>query len=485
MKRTNDNNNSKYDKVHNLDVLMHIPIPKEGNFVPFYVSKMEEIIFEHLIEEKDEIKQLNKKLETRGFLLNLESWIIDIFTISNENQMREYAFRVCNGKMSHYTSLFMGCTFIQMLKNKIEERMGIPQKDITPFLRSHELLLFDKPIYKLNQMELYQQILLLAQKWFLLQFSTTIFEVVRCLFSRLSILINCTQTGDVLNGIIDKDKKRGQIIENIQYYFPSMEFIDTMSCIYQDFMNSLLIRNVINKRMSYSDIKDTFEGFDMKLIQKNIEEWVHKESKIVSDDRFKELLRDFCIINSLKCGEKNIVIRENGGVLPSSGVGVIEKSRTPNQLTWWATQSIQKTIGITLNPRLPIIRNSCIIKIFDSYCQPMKFEWGNTVLLNEKRFLSKIEDCLLYTSPIIFQSMGSFHVYYRSRWYDTEKIEIAIFVWLYFLKQNKFKYTTLCENKKLEKLKILYDIFIKDPDKMEIDQQQQEKKKSNCFKVPL
>lgn len=489
----NSTRSGPYQKIESIQAMMHCPIPRDGNNVPWFVSTMNEILFEHI-----EGTRSNEELQNENFLAKLDDWILDIFTVANETsridapavgnnkKMREYHFRICSGKMCHYTSLFISCTYIQTLKDKLEGLMGIPKKDPREFLRSKELLMSEEPISTWTQMDLYEQVLLLAQRWYLIPFSSHIFETVRCIFSRLSFLVYYQQPEKVMNGILNKHKKMAEKSGTSQLYALSIEFIDTLSCIYQDFMNSLIIHQVVHTRMTHLSLDELLEeeNLDANTITENIEAWIEHESCTIGDDRFKEKLRDFCITNSLHCGELNRVIRD-GGVLPTNGVSVIEKTRTSNQLTWWATMSVQKSIGIKLNRRLPIIRNSSIIMIFDSYCQSvLRFDWANTVLLTEKRFLNKIEDCLLYTSPLIFQSMGSFHVYFQNYWYDTESIEMAIFMWLFFLKKGKWKYSKLsCESKNLSKIEVLYDLFTREKE-MEIEVETKHDK-TGAFKIPL
>jgi hypothetical protein len=416
----------------------------------------------------------------KNFTIQLYSWIIDLFSFANENslEIRKYHFKICEGKMCHYTSLFLCCCYIQCLKDKIENYLTIPKKDPRMFLKENKILLFSSTlISNWNQMQLYQQLLLLSQRWFHLLFDPLLFETLQCIFSRFSFLVVFPQDESIMNGKLDKDKKK---LGNEDKYALSIEFIDTISCMFQDFMNTLVIYNVIKKKMIKVD-SDLFfeqESWGLEKVESNIMKWVEQESSMIGDDRFKQRLREFCIKQSLYCGELNIVIRDSGGILPSNGSSVIEKSRTPNQVSWWSTHSIQKTLGIKLNPKLPIIRDTTIIFIFDSYCRSnCKFDWADTVLLDEKRFLIKIEDCLLYDSPLLFQIMKDYYVFYKKKWYDSQNIESAIFMWLYFVKENDYIFKTLNGTWNLEPLHNLYKIFSKES--LPVIQQWEEEKIQN------
>jgi hypothetical protein len=223
-----------------------------------------------------------------------------------------------------------------------------------------------------------------------------------------------------------------------------------------------LIFNLVIKETTLMDFESIFEYRQQNYarIETNIHLWTDKETSGIADVKFKERLRDFCLLQSMYCGEVIRVVRDLGGVVPSNASSVIDTSRTPNQVSWWMTQSFQKSLTENPGGKIYLFKDSSIILLFDTHCKSIcKFDWADTVLLTEKRFFSKIQDCLFYKSPLIFQKMGNYQVYHNKKSYDVNNIEIAIFIWLYLLRLDGWKFQTLYSSWNLESLESVYDIF--------------------------
>lgn len=353
------------------------------------------------------------------------------FLFENTRACRKYSYKIADGKWCNATSIFLNICTLVFISNYIDGILRIKKKKLElEEIKEMELLMYDKEISQLNQLEIQEQIRLLAEKWKDLVLDSKIIILVSTLLLRVSEMIVSMHGDDVLNGLDEIHR----MAQSPGVYACTPKFIDDMSCYFADFVKSIKMKSIIcDSFEKISENDQLMEEFEPKKLGAFFVEWLEKEVQSIVNQNYKDNLKNTFIIHTLYCGEYQMYMRDTG-IETESATSIIDQTRNPLEVTWWVSDSIPKSAGIRLRHNSPFLESVIIAYVFNNYCKSIgNFKWDELALIMELNILSEYRTLLTSKEPVIVQCMGSFVVIYDRKYAEFYKIEEAIIFWFHIM----------------------------------------------------
>jgi hypothetical protein len=478
-----------------LNELLKLPVPETNRLDLAYFYRMAYTVTASTIaqglshEDIDVSNATHLRNAERKVLILIDR--IKEHTMKYKERLRIYNMRAAHGKWARCTSAVLVIFNLVIILDHIRkyQRAGsssnssgsmnavnahIKENDneLREWMIENELILFNKPFHTYTQMELYQQLQVLGGRWHELHGCySKLQDLVDILELRAAWIVVGRHPEKVMDGKLGEHKlvaREAAISNTSQLFSCSLLFVDNLSCILEDFYLSFSIRKKLDSYCTVTtDTDAVIEDYccnqlgpsvqvqsDHATVLKGMRVWLEREASDVADDKFKDMLRAKSVNVSLRAGELQVYMRDNGGVKPNSGVAVIETTRPPTQVTWWVTKSIQRSLGITLNDQLPLVKNVITCMLFHTFCESeLRFPWANKCMVLEKDFNEReiVFRSSGEHSPVIIQCIGSYHVYMNNVLYETHTLEDAIIMWLILVEREcDNEYASVLETWNLE-----------------------------------
>lgn len=343
--------------------------------------------------------------------------------------MTNYDMGCVDGKWSLSTILFMiTCQCSLIIQNLIQPlHKAHKEKSITEWaISQHLLLLPKKSIESLTQMELYRQMLYLADKWKEINApNNNAFYLAELLEQRCSKLVCSLFATGVLDG---SEPEFTKYIQDKKAYCVSLTYIDDMSCMFSDMDRSYFIIEKLSTNLKESAIVPP-----EVIAQYNagFNTWVGETKAKGCVRDFIDQIRGESYVMVLRCGEETISKRINNGVSYKNPQWIIHL-RSYYQMIWLQRHATFNKDGSIKNV-LPkqwqqkqlvlMIMKNCLgslgLSIYEDVFFTERTFWKSFKVRNPK-------------NAIVVEVMGYYYVIQGANVMECSSISFAFLVWFLF-----------------------------------------------------
>ena len=324
--------------------------------------------------------------------------------------------------------------------------------------------------YDFNMTECYQNLLILRVYWREWTFSIPDCEKLLNYFQfhYAKVLCRTTRDSNFLNGKPGKEVEYdGKISSSSDMETDKRKclksvtftYIDEIASIFLAFFSSLIFRKQIYVNKRFGEVK-LVEWSSMLMhekdrylfceeIQNCFYDWFDLISEKIADATFCGEVVNGCMSLDARPGEKQIFLIKNNDVPVRDMKRTLLKTRTQVQVEYLNTETLTRSLSIDLRFIRKTGRKtlyiSAILLLFQSYVRSNcnNFDWLENCVYLEDEFIDNSIKLFEKTMPIIVQLYSSFYVLFKKNMILCHTIDRCIYLWLYIIKNLKWKFRTV------------------------------------------
>lgn len=420
----------EFNSANTLEHILDVMIPDDDDDLVCYLETLY-IILNRIIGTGFKNEGINMSDEStlnriKRALSLTESRLFELMLLRSE-ELRFYTLKIASGKWCTSSTIFICICSIRILLLYIN---GWNRIEISyPSFIEKGLLLFNKKLNEFTQVEIWNQCVLLSEKWRNIEYFEELGKFTYAILDEVSLM--CVDRNTRTR--IDWEDESMSISIGDNTHVVSKQYVDDMSCFFEDFILTIKIDEMI--KAGYRPV--AVESVEkVKRSSLFLLRWLEGELENVADEKFKMSMLTTCLFSTLYPGEMALYNRDSG-VETESPLLILQHTRTPMEVNWWAKEGIPVKGSVKVEHDVKSMKNIMAFYLFAKYIKSLvDLDWIDEVLFSEKKYLENAKEILTRDDPLILCHMGVFKLLYKQNVYSFYEPEEAIFYWIHLISLN-------------------------------------------------